>query len=80
MVTSGAFSWSAIIDDNFTEMKANPYYFYRPSRSVPNNNSTTTSDIQSDRLGMQPFTVAMTSGSLIVIIGVLVLWKRSGQH
>jgi hypothetical protein len=80
MITSGAFSWSAIIDDNFTEMKANPNYFHRPSRSVPGNSTTTDSDTNSDSLGLKPLTVVVTSGSLIVIIGVLVLWKRSGQQ
>ncbi|RDE17079.1 MAG: hypothetical protein C4K49_03775 [Candidatus Thorarchaeota archaeon] len=80
MATSGAFNWSATINDNITEMKANPRYFYRPNRSVPNNISTTTSDSQPDLLGIQPLTVVVTSGSLIVIVGVLVLSKRFGQQ
>jgi ABC-type transport system substrate-binding protein len=78
MVTSGAFNVTGYEPGEYVELGYIPSYFYSPNRddwTAPNWNTTTTDP------GIDPVLVTswlVTGGSVIVIIGVMVLWLKEG--
>ena len=74
MVTSGPFNYSSHEFGEFIELTRNPNYFYGIDRgSSPLIEST---NITEPFLYIESASLAITAGSLVVAVGVIVLWKK----
>ncbi|MHA1929980.1 MAG: ABC transporter substrate-binding protein [Candidatus Thorarchaeota archaeon] len=83
MVTSGPFNISGYEPGGYLEMSVNPNYFFSPDLSsfateFLENESSTDIFVQFFQ-ALTPLSILVSSTSIVVIIGVVIIWKNETQ-
>lgn len=75
LVISGPFNYTDFAEGEFTELSANPLYFYRPTPPPLNTTGTTLSWIPySGPMSLLTWGIAGASATIVAVI--LVKWRR----
>ena len=71
-VPNAGFEDPVLVEGDYTEMTANPNYFFRPSRNATTT-STLTSPVPDEYISLQ---WGVTSASAVIVVGIIAVWRR----